>query len=199
MSDKIKMPEKKDRKIAFVVIDVQRKFTGGSIPERGSKEIIDTINKASEMFRNSGRPVIFVYYDGPSHCSVYSKDDGDEYLHGIVSDPRDMTVHKRHMNSFLNTKLAEAVKECGCDSVLLAGMVTQFCVLGTYYGAFDHNISPYLLVGGTIATDEKYNQAACTICKTFTLEDVRENLDTTKMPEPSTYGRDYPSCDAADN
>jgi len=192
------LPEKKDRKIALVVVDVQRKFTGGSIPEKGSKEIIETINKAAAMFRKSGRPVIFIYFDGPCHCSVYNKDDGDEFLHGIISDPKDILVHKKHMDSFQETNLADAVKGSGCDSILLAGMVTQYCVLGTYYGAFEYSISPYLLVGGTIATEDKYNDAACTLCKTFTLEDVEENLRTTKVSGPEkTRGCGQKRCSAA--
>lgn len=177
-----RLPEKKDRKIALVVIDVQRKFTGGSISERNNADNIATINKAVKMFNDNDRPAIFVHYDGPCECSVYDKDDGDEYLHGIELDSRIVTVHKRHMNSFTGTKLADVVKECGCDSILLCGMVTQFCVMGTYYGAFDHNISPYILIGGTIATDPVYDEAAYTICKTFSLNEVKENLSNVSTP-----------------
>ncbi|MCL2032000.1 MAG: cysteine hydrolase [Methanomassiliicoccaceae archaeon] len=193
------LPEKKDRKVALVVVDVQRKFTGGTISEDSCKECVETINNAAAMFRENGRPVIFIYYDGPCHCSSYSKDDGDEYLHGIISDPRDIIVHKEHMNSFQKTKLADAVKECGCDSILLAGMVTQYCVMGTYYGAFEHSISPYMLVGGTIATANKYNEAAYLICKTFTLDDVKENLITAKVPESTKMcGCEYQRCEVTD-
>jgi len=175
------MPEKKDRRIALVVVDVQRKFTGGSIPEGGSEREIGTINEAASMFRAAGRPVVFVRYDGPSECSPYDKDDGDEYLHGIVADPGDVIVHKAHMNSFLETGLADVVRGCGCDSVLLAGMVTQLCVMGTYFGAFEHEISPYLLAGGTIATEDRVNEAAYVLCKTFDMADVAENLRTARV------------------
>ncbi len=177
-----KLPEKKDRKIALVVIDVQRKFTGGSIYINENSTAIDTINKTVKMFNNNDRPVIFVHYDGPCECSAYDKDDGDEYLHGIELDKKSITVHKKHMNSFTGTKLADVVKECGCDSVLLCGMVTQFCVIGTYYGAFDHSLSSYLLVGGTISTDPKYDEAAYTLCKTFDMHDVNENIFNVSMP-----------------
>jgi len=193
------LPEKKDRKIALVVIDVQRKFTGGSIKEQGNQATIENINKVTAMFHEKDRPVIFVYYDGPCECSAYSKDDGDEYLHGIMSDPRDIIVHKDRMNSFVGSRLAEVIKECGCDSILLAGMVTQFCVIGTYYGAFEHNISPYLLRGGTIATDEKYDEAAYVLCKTFTMEDVKDNLWETKIPESiKMFGSEHCRCGVAD-
>jgi nicotinamidase-related amidase len=171
------LPDKKDRKIAFAVVDVQRKFTGGSIPIMGNKKAIDTINTVAAMFRKNRRPVIFVCFDGSCNCSSYNKDDGDEYISGIVSDPGDIVVHKDGMNSFHQSRLADVIKEYRCDSVLIAGMVTQFCVIGTYYGAFDHDISPYLLVDGTISTQKKFNDAAYTLCKTFTLEDVEENIN----------------------
>ncbi len=190
-----KMPEKKERKIALVVIDVQRKFTGGSISEKGNVNIIETINKAVKMFNDNNRPVIFVHYDGPCECSVYDKDDGDEYLSGIELDPRIATVHKKHMNSFTGTKLADVVKECGCDSILLCGMVTQFCVIGTYYGAFDYDISSYLLIGGTIATDPMYDEAAHILCKTFDMNEIEENLTNVSIPSiKNIQGADY-RCD----
>jgi len=189
------LPEKKDRKIAFVIIDVQRKFTGGPIAEKGNFDAIDVINKTASMFHDHNRPVIFVYYDGPCECSAYDKDDGDEYLHGIRSDSRDIIVHKDRMNSFVGSKLADVVKECGCDSILLAGMVTQFCVIGTYYGAFEYGLSPYLLKGGTIATDDKYDEAAYVLCKTFTMEEVEGNLCETKVPESTKmFGSEHCRC-----
>ena len=190
------LPEKKDRKIALVLIDVQRKFTGGNISEKNNIKTIETMNSAAMMFREHNRPVVFVYYDGPCHCSAYNKDDGDEYLHGIMSDPRDIIVHKNGMNSFLGSRLADVIKKCGCDSILLAGMVTQYCVLGTYYGAFDHNISPHLLKGGTISTRDKINDAACSLCSTFTLEEAEENLRTTKIQgSAGILGSEHQRCD----
>lgn len=189
-----KLPDKKDRKIALVVIDVQRKFTGGSISEKGNLTTIDTINNAVKTFNDNDRPVIFVHYDGPCECSLYDKDDGDEYLHNIVTDPRSIIVHKKHMNSFNGSRLAQVVKECGCDSVLLCGLVTQFCVVGTYYGAFDHDISSYLLVGGTISTDPKYDEAAYTLCKTFDMNDVSENVLNLDLPSIRNMQGTVHSC-----
>ncbi|UAL07424.1 MAG: isochorismatase family protein [Candidatus Methanogranum gryphiswaldense] len=189
------MPEKKDRKLALVIIDVQKKFTGGSISEEGNLDSVATINRAVASFHKNKRPVIFVHYDGPCECSLYEKDDGDEYIQGIISDPRNIIVHKTRMNSFVGTKLADVVKECKCDSILLAGLVTQYCIIGTYYGSFEHNISPYLLIGGTISTDNKFDNAAYTICKTFTMDELEENLSTTKIPEFTICGSEYPCCE----
>lgn len=187
------LPEKKDRKIALVVIDVQKKFTGGNVTADSSSAQIDTINEATALFHKYDRPVIFVHYDGPCDCSPYLDDGGDDYLQGTTSDERDIIVHKQHMNSFRDTKLAEIVKGCGCDCVLLTGMVTQYCVMGTYFGAFDHDLCPYLLEGGTISTESHIDKCSYEVCKTFTMEDVRDNLASTAVGDFSGFkGAEYP-------
>jgi len=177
--------EKKDVNIALAVIDVQKKFTMQGLDNSAA---IEKINKATALFRRNGRPVIFLCFDGPSHCSTYDEKEGDEYLQGIVSDQRDIVVHKEHMNSFLKSRLIDVMKESGCDTLLIAGMFTQACVIGTYYGAIDQEISPYLLVGGTIATEERFNEAAYTLCKTLKLEEAEETILTKKIPESSKRG-----------
>lgn len=173
-------PEKKDISMAFAVVDVQKKFT---ISGQDYSAEIEMINKVSTIFRKNGRPVIFIRFDGPSHCSQYDGKDGDEYLPGIISDNKDIVVHKGHMNSFSKSGLADVLKDCGCNTMLIAGMFTQACVIGTYYGALDHQISPYLLVGGTIATEERFNEAAYLLCKTLTLGDVEDIICNKKIPE----------------
>jgi hypothetical protein len=78
-------------------------------------------------------------------------------------------------------------------------MVTQYCVIGTYYGAFENGISPYLLIGGTIASDDRVNDAAYVLCKTFTVEEAEENLRTTKVPGAARIcGSEYPRLSPAD-
>jgi hypothetical protein len=46
-------------------------------------------------------------------------------------------------------------------------MLTQYCVIGTHYGAYEHGIAPYLLKGGTIATADRFYEAAYALCETF--------------------------------
>ncbi|MDR0523623.1 MAG: cysteine hydrolase [Candidatus Methanoplasma sp.] len=187
-------PDKRGRKIALVVIDVQRKFTGSYIREESCGREIDVINKAASMFREHGRPVVFVRFEGESHCD-FEGADGDEYLHGIVTDPSDITVRKAHMNAFLGSRLADVVKGCGCDGVLLAGMITHCCVMGTYYGAGERGLGAYLLAGGTIAPDDSYNDASRVVCRTYSLADAEENLRATRVDVPAgMFGTDHP-CD----
>ncbi len=168
--------EKNKRKIALVVIDVQKKFRLERLDETLFKKHIDIINEATRLFRDAQRPVIFVNYIGNSECHPYDGEDGDEYFDEIITAETDIIVYKKHMNSFRESELAQVVKATGCDNVLLAGTVTQYCVLATYFSAFDHGLVPYLLQGGCLSNDEAVNQAAELICKTYDLAEVKENL-----------------------
>ena len=63
------------------------------------------------------------------------------------------------------------------DAILLMGMYAQHCVMATYWGAFDQGLSPYLMKGGLISTDQKYCELAVELCKHFTMEELESNLE----------------------
>lgn len=173
----IDVPDKNERRLALVVVDVQKKFSVGVPFERQ----IENINKAARMFREAGRPVIFVKYLGASHGHPDMGPEGDEYFEGIETDSSDITVYKQHMNSFRETELADVIKKNGCDNILIAGMITQYCVMSTYFAAFDNGLIPFLMEGAVISNDEKMNAAAEQLCKTYNFEEVKENLEKVRI------------------
>ncbi len=172
------------KRLALVIIDVQRKFridTEDAV--RTHDEHVGNINALSRMFRDAGRPVIFVKYIGGDECRPYEGTDGDEFFPGIETADSDVVVEKHHMNSFRESDLAGAVRSAGCDGVLLAGTVTQYCVLSTYYAAFDDDLSPFLAGGACMSTSEETNRAVEHICKTLGPDDVRRYLAGEPMPD----------------
>ncbi len=177
----LKIPQKKDRKIALVIIDAQEKFFVEPFEHAAESRALHagTIDRVAKMFRAAGRPVVFVHYDGYTHGMSEIDPEKERLFPEIEVARGDIHVHKYHMNSFKNTVLEDVVRAAGCDSVLLAGAFTQYCVMSTYFGA--PNLSAYLLEGGTIANEEKYNEAAYVVCNTFTMEDVEENLRAVKV------------------
>ena len=80
------------------------------------------------------------------------------------------------MNSFRNPELAETLDRLGCDHILIAGMVAHYCVLATYFGAFDRGLSPYMLEGGLMATEERNVGMVEKLCKTLSLAEMAENV-----------------------
>lgn len=172
----IDIPDKNERRLALVVVDVQKKFSV-SVPFEGQ---IENINKVTSIFREAEKPVIFVKYIGASHGHPDMGVEGDEYLDGIVTAPSDITVYKQHMNSFRETELADVIKKSGCDSILIAGMITQYCVMSTYFAAFDNGLIPYLMEDACISDDKKMNAAAEQLCKTYTFRELEENIKSLK-------------------
>ncbi len=161
---------------AFVVIDAQRKFylSRPDWKERSAAAIRD-INAFAEAFRSAGKPVIFVRFNGPT-CRPYEGDDGDELFEGIVVKDGDVFIDKDHMNSFVDTDLEDTVRSRGCDTIVLAGVVAQYCVISTYFAAFDHNLKSYLAQGTFMGTSPETEASVDCICKVLTLERTKRFL-----------------------
>lgn len=171
------MVNKDDRKLALVIVDIQKKFiTKGDDPTLRSVDAhLQTMSKVIDMFRDAGRPIIWVLYEGDT-CMEGITDDTMALLDGFEIGSADHVVIKHHMNSFNDTGLAEIIHDSGCDAALFMGMFAQYCVMASYWGAFDNNVSPYMMKGGLISTDEKYCDLAYDLCKTYDLGELESNL-----------------------
>ncbi|MBQ3685854.1 MAG: isochorismatase family protein [Candidatus Methanomethylophilaceae archaeon] len=180
------------KKLALVIVDMQKKFVlTHEDMARQHDAPIARMNEIAAMFRGAGRPVIHVRFVGGGEHTRYKGPDADEFMEEMVIADSDIIVEKLHMNCFKESKLAEAVRAAGCDSVLLVGTVTQYCVISTYYGAFDHGLTPYISTDACISTKDEYNQAASVICKNLDADDVRRYLSGQPLEDcpPIVYHR----------
>ena len=174
---KVAAVPKDDRKLALVIVDVQKKFLTGDKDttmetiRENTPQMLNVISR----FREAGRPVIWILYEGET-CVQGITDDSDILLDGFKIEEGDSVVRKYHMNSFLNTNLSDVIRSKGCDGALLMGMYAQHCVMSTYWGAFDKDISPYMMEGCLISTDRKYCDLAIELCKHYTMEELESNL-----------------------
>lgn len=162
---------------ALIIIDLQKKFAL-SCPgmENSVKDHIGTVNKASAMFREAGRPVFVVKMDCKVEPYMYGGPDCEDFIEGFDVRQDDVVVHKLFSNSFVNTDLEYLLKKRGCKTILLAGLATQYCVLSTYYGGYDLGFEPYLLKDGTMTADESVNEAAEKICRVVAVGEVGKFL-----------------------
>ncbi|MBO4797692.1 MAG: cysteine hydrolase [Candidatus Methanomethylophilaceae archaeon] len=163
------------KKAVLVAVDVQNKFY--TVTE-GLKESVDrklgTMNRALDIFHDAGSPVVLLAYDPMNDCTSDEADDPDAFVDGLRISDSDYIVHKSEMNSFLGTRLEQVLRKAGAESVVLMGLVSHLCVLATYFGAHDRNFSPYILEGGTSATDEENVKHVEAICRTVSLDDLSE-------------------------
>lgn len=166
-----------DRRFALVLVDIQSMFTDET-PGLGESIVtrIGTINDAVEGFRRSGLPVVYIRYEGLDHSGQEIDPERTGFIDGLLQpEAGEHIIGKIEMDAFLGTDLEDILKDKGCDSVLICGMVAQYCVLATYFGAFQHGFSPYMLENGICSTDEENVRAVEHITKTLSMEELRGN------------------------
>lgn len=160
-----------DRRFALVLVDIQSMFTDET-PGLGESfgTRIGTINDAVEGFRRGGLPVVYIRYEGLDHSGHEIDPERTGFIDGLLQpEEGEIVIGKIEMDAFLGTDLEDILKDKGCDSVLICGMVAQYCVLATYFGAFQHGFSPYMLENGICSTDEENVRAVEHITKTLSM------------------------------
>ncbi|MGA9397902.1 MAG: isochorismatase family protein [Anaerolineaceae bacterium] len=132
-------------KLALLVIDVQKAYFNPD-STKSLENAIEYINAAIELFRTKGLPVICIQHrdDENNHVPGVAGFDLPESLKIL---PSDLHIHKTYGNSFNKTPLLEELKKLGVDTVLITGFRAEGCVLSTYRGALDVDLTPILLRG----------------------------------------------------
>lgn len=152
-------------KPALLVIDIQKDFYEEN--EVGAKLLqsaVDYLSFYIPLFRKHGFPVICIQHMvkerdfGPG-------DPGFDIPDDLLIEEDDIHIHKTYSNSFNKTELKEKLDELGVDTVFISGYSAMYCVLGTYRGAQDLDITPILLRGAIAAGDPEEIKMAEKVCE----------------------------------
>ena len=176
-----KVPTKPERRMCLIVIDMQECFFEEDDSKEKNRKAIDNIAKAIRSFREHDRDVFIIRYLGDTHSEKEDKT--------IIKEIGDISglqiVDKYHMSAFQNTNLADLMTNKGYDSVLICGAYADHCVMATYWSAYEHDMSPFILSDAVIAYSDENLDAALRICMSFTMDEMDENLRTTRI-EPES-------------
>jgi len=139
-------------KAALLVIDLQKQFFSLGEACIGSlKSAIEYINEAILLFRKKGLPIVVIQHRNDSEGLVLGNANFE--VHESVNlEEQDLRIVKTYGNSFTKTQLAEKLRELGVDTVIITGFCAEGCVLSTYVGAQDNDLTPIILRSG-IASD----------------------------------------------
>jgi len=139
-------------KFALLIIDLQKAYYRGEAVE--SMELAcEYINEMIPRFRKAGCPVIWIQ-DEDRESGVVPGTEGYDLIDVLKPGKKDYRVNKTYSNSFNKTDLVEILRKEGVDTPVLSGYAAEFCVLSTYRGAKDLDLTPVLLKGG-IASGRK--------------------------------------------
>jgi nicotinamidase-related amidase len=136
-----------DVKLALLVIDVQKRFFEFSpTTARSLKDAIEYINAAIALFRRNGLPVISIQQLDDEE-GLAPGQDGFDLPDGLDVLPSDLHIRKTYGNAFNRTPLEDELRKRGVDTVILTGFCAEHCVLSTYRGAEDLDLTPIILRG----------------------------------------------------
>lgn len=141
---------------AVLVIDMQNDFVeeGAPLEFPEGRRIIPAIQRILDAARGRGMPVVYAVHvhraDGTDlgvHRELYPPvaagealvdgERGGEIHPELEPRPGEPVVKKHRYNSFYATDLEMILRGLGVETVVLTGMTTECCVLGTARGALE--------------------------------------------------------------
>ena len=142
-------------KPALLVIDVQKEFFKFSPTTAQSlNDAIEYINAAIVLFREKHLPVICIQQIDEEE-KLTPGEEGFELPEGLDILPSDLRIHKTYGNAFNKTALAKELRGLGVDTVIITGFCAEYCVLSTYRGAQDLDLTPVILRGSLASGNPK--------------------------------------------
>ena len=134
-------------KPALLVIDVQKQFFGSSPATAQSlHDAMEYINAAIALFREKNLPVVCIQQLEEEEKLVPGE-DGFDLPDELAILASDLHIHKTYGNSFNKTPLEAELRKLGVDTVIITGFCAEYCVLSTYRGAQDLDLTPIVLRG----------------------------------------------------
>jgi nicotinamidase-related amidase len=130
---------------ALLVIDMLNDFVldDGALPIPQAKKIVPRINELIGEFRGQGEPILFLgdahakddeeFRCWPPHCVKGSR--GAELFEGIDRKNEPLVETTRY-SGFFGADLDDRLRTLGVDTLYLAGVATDICILWTAADAY---------------------------------------------------------------
>lgn len=136
----------------MLVIDAQREYfdQDGALYTPNATAIVEPLRRLLAAARDVGTTVIYLRHvfaaDGSDVGRMADYDDTPSFVEGtrhveIVEDlaprPGEAVVDKTRYSAFVNTRLESVLKTAGIDTVVITGLMTQYCSVATARHAHD--------------------------------------------------------------
>ncbi|HTX80058.1 MAG TPA: cysteine hydrolase [Longilinea sp.] len=132
-------------KPALLIIDMQKDFL-----KKDNKsvytEAVEYINAAIQLFRAKGLTIVCIQHMNERE-KLLPGTEGFDVLDDLNILPADIHIHKTYGNAFNKTLLQSQLQELKVDTLILTGYQAEGCVLSTYRGAKDLDLTPIILRG----------------------------------------------------
>lgn len=140
-------------KLALLIIDLQKAYYRGE-GQKSMDEACEYINAILPGFRNKKLPVVWI-----QHISKYDGaepgKEGFEFIDQLKPQEGEYHIHKEYGNSFNKTELLDILKKNNVDTVVITGYCAEYCVMSTFRGALDVDLTPVILKGSLASGNRK--------------------------------------------
>jgi len=174
------------RRSALLVVDLQNAFMLEGVAHAFCAEaptIVPNVNRLAAAFRESGGRVVWiqtafhedverdwsVYYDLLSderrdarNRALTPGSRGYDLFEGLDVRAQDMRIEKTRYSAFIpgSSDLAARLREAGCDTVAVAGTVTNVCCESTARDAMMSNFRTIMVSDATAANSDAEHNAS---------------------------------------
>jgi len=133
-------------RLALMIIDLQKAYYVDD-SKKSMDSACEYINAVIPLFRKKKLPIFWIQ-DVEAEDAVVPGSERFDLIDCLKPEKDEYRIHKEYGNSFNKTKCIEILKEENIDTVIITGYCAENCVLSTYRGALDHDLTPVILKNG---------------------------------------------------
>ena len=138
-------------KPALLVIDMQKAFYDEPLVKTSMDSASEYINIVLARFREKAIPIYWVHHTDEEEGPLPGQ-EGFEFIDKLDKREDETKITKKYGNSFNKTSLYDELKKQAIDTVFVTGFCAEYCVLSTYRGARDLDLTP-ILIRDCLASD----------------------------------------------
>lgn len=138
----------------LVIIDVQDGFDEPGLGNRNNPNAESNVARLLEAWRESGRPVMYVQHNSVQPDSPLHPSHPGNAIKEIVKPLPGEPVFTKSVNSaFIGTNLEEKLREQNYDTLVMAGLTTNYCVSTSVRMAENLGFKTFVVSDATAAFD----------------------------------------------
>ncbi|MBN2116172.1 MAG: isochorismatase family protein [Anaerolineales bacterium] len=161
--------------LALMIIDLQKAFYDDE-SRHSMDSACEYINAILPVFRKAKLPIFWIQHIDEED-GVVPGTDGFEFISQLQPEGGEHRIHKKYGNSFNKTNCIDIIDEKNIDTVIITGYCAEHCILSTYRGALDHDLTPIILKHGIAGNNQKNTEFVEDISELITYGALKKILE----------------------
>jgi nicotinamidase-related amidase len=119
-----------------MVVDVQNALVKAH--PYNEQKVIENIKKLLNTARDNNKEVVYVRHDDGRGTDLEQGTEGRQIYEDIAPKDSELIFEKQYNSSFFKTGLRQYLESKGIDTLIIAGLQTEYCIDATIKSAFDY-------------------------------------------------------------